>query len=551
MSKKIKKDTFVQGTMIAYFAIILTKVMGALYSIPFYAIIGEEGGVIYSCAYNVYNLFLSISTSGIPVAVSIIISEYNSLRMFRAKEKTNQVATKAVFIFSTFAFLIMFVFAEQIGRFFMTDEAGGVSGSDMALAIRAVSFCLLIIPFLSMKRGYLQGHEFISISSYSQVIEQFVRIFVVLVGSYIVINIFSMSIHVGVAVALSGAFFGGAAALWYLTSKINKNREVFITADGPVDNRNVKTNVILKKIVKCCVPIIIVSIANNLYDLTDMKLVMMGLEQLNFPGAESQIIASVKATWAPKICMIINSLAIGLSSSVVPYIVSSYVKKRRKEVNKKFNHAINTVIIVTVPCAIGIMMLSEEVYHAFYGASDYGASILALQVIINVISSITMVASMALQSINRAKLVCATTVLGLIINAVLDLPFIYLFNFIGWEPYLGASVASIIGYSVSLYVMLKNLKFTMRFRYRSINRLVLRMIIPLAAMIFVVWALGFVLPGTEKGYLMLLVSLAVYGITGGAVYLFLCYKIGCLQDVFGDSVDRVLIKLHLKKRTKI
>lgn len=548
MSKKIKKDTFVQGTMVAYFAIIITKVMGALYSIPFYAIIGEEGGVIYSCAYNVYNLFLSISTSGIPVAVSIIISEYNSLRMFKAKEKTNRVATKAVFFFSVAAFLIMFIFAEQIGGFFMTDEAGGVSSADMGVAIRTVSFCLLIIPFLSMKRGYLQGHEFISISSYSQVIEQFARIFVVLVGSYLVINILGMNVHVGVAVALSGAFFGGAAALWYLSRKISKNREVFNLAEGPVDNRNVSTNTILKKIVKCCVPIIIVSIASNLYDLTDMKLVMTGLEQLNFPGSESQIIASVKATWAPKICMIINSLAIGLSSSVVPYIVSSYVKGRRKEVNKKFNHAINTVLIVTVPCAIGIMMLSQEVYHAFYGESNYGPSILAYQVVINVISSITMVASMALQSINRAKLVCVTTVIGLVINAVLDLPFMYLFSFLGWEPYLGASVASIIGYSVSLFIMFRNLKRTMKFRYLSIARLLVRMVIPIAAMIAVVWLLGFVLPGSGNGYLMLLVSLAVYGIAGAGVYLFLCYKFGCLQDVFGDSVDRILVKLHLKKR---
>ena len=548
MSKKIKKDTFVQGTMIAYLAIIITKVMGALYSIPFYAIIGEEGGVIYSCAYNVYNLFLNISTSGIPVAVSIIISEYNSLRMFKAKEKTNRVATKAVFLFSVFAFLIMFIFAESIGRFFMTDSGGGVSGSDMAIAIRTVSFCLLVIPFLSMKRGYLQGHEFISISSYSQVIEQFVRIFVVLVGSYLVINVLGMNITLGVAAALSGALVGGAAALWYLSRKISKNREVFDTADGPLDNRNVSTKTILKKILKCCIPIIIVSIASNLYDLTDMKLVMMGLEQLHFPGAESQIIASVKATWAPKICMIINSLAIGLSSSVVPYIVSSYVKKRKREVNKKFNHAINTVIIVTVPCAIGIMMLSHEVYYAFYGESAYGGPILALQVIINVISSITMVASMALQSINRAKLVCVTTVIGLLINAALDLPFMYLFSFLGWEPYLGASVASIIGYSISLYIMFRNLKHTMKFRYTSIYRLLLRMAIPLVAMIAVVWLLGFVLPGTSNGYFMLIVSLAVYGTVGAAVYLFLCYKIGCLQDVFGDGVDKILIKFHLKKK---
>ena len=71
MNKKIKRNGFVEGTMIAYAAIVLSKLIGAFYSIPFYAIIGERGGVVYSCAYNIYNLFLTISTSGIPTAISI------------------------------------------------------------------------------------------------------------------------------------------------------------------------------------------------------------------------------------------------------------------------------------------------------------------------------------------------------------------------------------------------------------------------------------------------------------------------------------------------
>ena len=69
----MKKNKFVEGTMFAYAMILITKVVGALYVIPFYKIIGEAGGVLYSYAYSVYNFFLDISTSGVPTAVSIII----------------------------------------------------------------------------------------------------------------------------------------------------------------------------------------------------------------------------------------------------------------------------------------------------------------------------------------------------------------------------------------------------------------------------------------------------------------------------------------------
>ena len=70
----MKKNSFVEGTFIATFAIIIVKILGVLYVIPFYRIIGESGGSLYSYAYNVYNLFLNISTAGIPIAISKIIT---------------------------------------------------------------------------------------------------------------------------------------------------------------------------------------------------------------------------------------------------------------------------------------------------------------------------------------------------------------------------------------------------------------------------------------------------------------------------------------------
>ena len=91
MKKTLKKNSFIQGTLIASVALILIKILGALYVIPFYKIVGEDGGTLYSYAYNIYNLFLNISTAGIPVAMSMIISEYLTLEMYDAKERSYKV----------------------------------------------------------------------------------------------------------------------------------------------------------------------------------------------------------------------------------------------------------------------------------------------------------------------------------------------------------------------------------------------------------------------------------------------------------------------------
>ena len=212
----MRKDSFLKGTIIASMAIIITKIIGVLYVIPFYDIIGENGGVLYSYAYNIYALFLNISTAGIPIALSMIISEYIALNKLDAKERAYSLGKKVIMTFSIVAFLILFIFSDYIALFYVDGIAGSNPISDISLVIKAISISLIITPFLSVLRGYLQGHKFIAPSSISQVWEQIVRIVVVLLGSFLAINVFNSSIPVGVAVSLTGAFFGGVFAYIYL-----------------------------------------------------------------------------------------------------------------------------------------------------------------------------------------------------------------------------------------------------------------------------------------------------------------------------------------------
>ena len=102
----MKKNSFLQGTLIASFAIIFIKILGALYVIPFYKIIGEQGGSLYSYAYNIYNLFLTISITGFPIAISKIVGEYNEKGMFDAKEKAFKLSKFIVLILGFITFLM-------------------------------------------------------------------------------------------------------------------------------------------------------------------------------------------------------------------------------------------------------------------------------------------------------------------------------------------------------------------------------------------------------------------------------------------------------------
>ena len=95
----MKKNEFIEGALIATIAIIISKILGVLYVIPFYKIIGENGGSLYGYAYNIYNFFLIISSAGIPLAISKITSEYNTLNKNKEKTYMFKYAKKIIFLF--------------------------------------------------------------------------------------------------------------------------------------------------------------------------------------------------------------------------------------------------------------------------------------------------------------------------------------------------------------------------------------------------------------------------------------------------------------------
>ncbi len=545
----MKKNSFLEGTFIATLAIIIVKVMGALYGIPFYAIIGEDGGTLYSYAYNVYNLFLNICTAGIPLAISKMVSEYNALEMYKTKERCYSIAKRVMFIISIITFFAMFVFAETFAVLIIGDIEGGNSLNDVVLVIRTISFCLLIIPYLSVLKGYLQGHKYIAPTSYSQVFEQVVRIAVILFGSYITINVLNKSVSTGVAVAVSGAFFGGLVAVLYLILKIHKNKKEFIK-ESTIKEQVVSNKDIVKKIINYSIPFIIVSIATDIYGLTDMSLIIKGLYHIGFTASESELIASIISTWGVKICMIINSLAIGLSASLIPNIVDSNVRKDYKEVNNKIVQSINIITLVGLPLCIGIAYLSNPIYFMFYGNSAYGGGILSLLVFASLFASFHIVINMILQGLNRFKFVYINTIAGFVINAMLDLPLIYLFNKIGIPAYYGAIVSTLVGYTISFVIAFSVLKKDFNVKYKEIFNIFKKIFLPLVAMGASMYLLSYLIDYNQlDSRIYAFLRCLVYGVVCGGLFIFLSYRNGLLTDVLGDKfLNKIFGKF--KKKTK-
>ena len=550
--KVLKKNSFVEGTIVATISIFLVKLLGMLYVIPFYGMIDAKATALYAYAYNIYSIFLDISIAGIPIAMSKIIKEYDTLGKVEAKERAYRLGRNIIFIIALVVFLTLFIFAPQIAGLLLGDLEGGNTISDVAVAIRCVSTSILVVPFLSVAKGYLQGHNIIGVSSVSQVLEQLVRIAVILGGTYIAIYVLGKSHSLAVCVAVTGAFFGALFALLYVIKKIRLHRKSIDLKKLEVD-KDVSNKDIIKKIFTYAIPFIVIDTMHSVYGFTDMAIVLRTMASVGYDTSAVEFISSTISTWAPKISVIITTVAMGMTTSLIPTIVKAFTLKDKEDVDKRVNQALQMIIVISLPMAVGLSLLCKPIWGVFYGISNvYGYRILAIVVFASLMNNLMLITNSTLQSLNKFKHAYISAILGFIVNIILDILLIRLFDIIGIPAYLGASAASIIAYTSSVLYALLILKKEEKLHYRATIKFAFKLLIPIGFMIIGVLGVNWLFSSIDyNNKVMSIVNIAVSALVGVGIYGGILIKTGTLKKVFGEAYyNKMLRKLTFGKLGK-
>lgn len=528
----MKKNEFMEGAMIATIAIIVSKILGVLYVIPFYNIIGENGGSLYGYAYNIYNFFLIISSAGIPLAISKITSEYNTLGKYKEKTFMFNYSKKIIRIFSIVSFCICFFGANIIANIIVGDLTGGNTVSDVAFVIRCVSFAILVVPLLSIFRGYLQGHHYITAPSIAQVIEQLIRVIIIVLGSFLALKVFHLTTAQAVGIALFGACAGALISYAYLLIKTKKvKKEICVPYDEVTKNEKKS---ILKKLIGYCIPFIIINVANSIYNSVDMVLVIKGLNWLGYPAQDIETISSIFTTWGSKLVSVVTSIATGLVISLIPSIVEAYTKKDMDEVNSHFNKTLQVLLFIITPLSIFLSIFSKQVWTIFYGESFYGPKIFKYTILLAILDSAYIMICSALQGLSKTKLIYASVATGLITKTLLDLPLMFLFDKLGLYPFYGAILATTIGYCLSLIIPLRTLRKKYNFNYKQTIKSLPRLIVTIVIMVVFCIILRNIVFNNITSKLYMFIALAIIGIVSVIIYYLLNRKM--LNELLGDKI---------------
>ena len=269
-----KQNTFFGGAAILAVGILVVKLIGMFYKIPLVNIIGQEGTADFNNAYNIYAVLLTISTAGLPVAVSKLVSEANALGKRNQVRRIFRLALAAFLILGVASFMVMYFKADWL--------AGLMNDSKAAQGIRTLAPAVICVGCLAAFRGYSQGHSNMAPTSVSQIIEALCKLVVGLGLAYWLVSAGQPS-HVAAAGAITGVTVGTVVALAYmlLNYTITKGHERLSddVPDAP--------GKIMGDILRIAIPITLSSSMVGIVTVIDSSLVQGQLQRVLLENPES------------------------------------------------------------------------------------------------------------------------------------------------------------------------------------------------------------------------------------------------------------------------
>lgn len=396
-----KKNTFFGGAAILAAGLIIVKLIGALYKIPLGNILGEAGFSDFNSAYYIYSLLITVSTGGLPVALSKMISEAHAQGRYNQVNKTFRVAFSTFFILGTISFCLMFFFPKQL--------AGLINNEQSWYSIRALAPAIFFLCPLSAMRGYFQGHAIMTPTAVSQIIEAVGKL---VIGLSLATALLSASSNE--SLAASGAICGvsvgcGLGMLYTFICFRSKRREYSVGNDRPQSSKK-----IFSTLLQLAIPITLGSSVIGLVNLIDTSMIYGRLQDA--AGFTLLQARSLKGVYDQAVTLynLPSSFMVPITASIIPAVSAAQAVHNRKLGAQISETALRTTALLAIPAGVGLCVLSRPIMRLLYPSTDVelGGWILSILAIAVVFVCFMLVCNAIMQAHHLVIIPMITTIIG-------------------------------------------------------------------------------------------------------------------------------------------
>ncbi|MBR6401394.1 MAG: polysaccharide biosynthesis protein [Firmicutes bacterium] len=400
MSGTEKKGTgFIKQAAILAAASLLVRVLGFLYRLPLTDMIGDEGNGIYSAGFYLYNMFLIMSSAGLPVAISRMVAEKLALGEYKNARKIFRVSMLAAAAMGFLCMLIMFVFASEFCTLIKSERS--------FYCIMTLAPTVFIVSVMAVYRGYFQGFGTTVPTAVSQLIEQiFNAVFSVFMAWYLMKAMLGDKIAWGAAGGTAGTGIGALAGLFTLLAAYfltrRSRRALFAGDKGGYKTETGGT--ILKNLLRIAIPVITGTAIFSMTNLIDMAMVKDRLAAIGtYTDKEMDALYGLLTGKYVTLTTLPVSISTAIATAVIPSIASSLALKQHKIVQAKVDTTLRLTMMISIPAAVGLGVLGNQILMMLFPNHPEGGTLLRVGALSVIFLALSQISTGVLQGLGRVN----------------------------------------------------------------------------------------------------------------------------------------------------
>ncbi len=429
MDKLKVEKTVLKGTLILTVTSFIVKILSAVYRVPFQNLVGDEGFYVYQQVYPIYGIAMTLSLSGMPVFLSKILASEESPT--EQKRLTNQFFYY-VSVLSVFLFLGLFI-GSPLVALMMGDK-------ELAPLIRVVSFVFLLVPFLSTLRGVFQGEMHMLPTATSQLVEQGIRVGVILFAGWL-FYVNSLDVYAVGSVATSGAIIGGFAAIGVLLYHARGQ----MTSFYPFPRKKDRQKSLLRRLIFEGGALCFFSAYLVIFQLIDSFTVKKYLVFSGMPDLSAKIAKGVFDRGQPLVQLGLV-VAVSMTATFMPTLTHYYKNKEISDYESMVTSYLKVSLAISMAAGVGLALLVPFVNVTLFSNND-GVLTLSLFVLSVSVASMIQTYQTIYQSQNRVHYQFVAAIFGVLLKSILTPALTYYFGT------LGSSISTLFGLLGCLMVL--------------------------------------------------------------------------------------------------
>lgn len=538
-TKVSQQEQMVKGTAWLTAGNFISRLLGAIYIIPWYAWMGKhaaEANALFGMGYEIYALFLLVSTVGIPVAVAKQVSKYNTL----GKEEMSIYLVRKIL---QFMLILGGVFAliMYIGSPLFASLSKG--GQELVPILRSLTLAVLVFPSMSVLRGFFQGFNNLKPYAISQVAEQIIRVIWMLLTAFYIMRLGSGDYIAAVTQSTFAAFVGMFASIAVLLYFLWRYNMLSALIGKTPEHIKLDTKEILIETVKEAIPFIITGAAIQIFKLIDQFSFGNTMALFtNYSSEELRVMFAYFSSNPGKVTMILIAVATAIAGVGIPLLTENFVKNDKKAAARLVVNNLQMLLMFLLPAVAGSVILAKPLYTVFYGLPQGQAlGLFVISLIQTIILSIYTVLAPMLQALFENRKAIIYFLYGLAAKVILQVPSIFLFHAYG--PLFSTTVALCIPV-ILMYLKIHEITGFKRQAIRRTSALVLILTLLMSFIIsMIIWLMNLVIVPDSR--LVSLVYIIVIGAIGLGVYGFMALATHLLDKMIGSRAQDLRRKLHL------